>query len=1150
MKKIILCTITVLLILSTACFAQKKVSYFYPNGNKKIEGQLFEGEKDGEWIEWDEDGRLKSKILYKNGKIQEEKSYSRGTIMSEKQYNQHPVFVYQKKYSSGRLYSEEFRKHDSPIAYDYFNHKGPTFSYHLDETMQKNGIPYIALYEDGTVSVVRCGTNDVGWYQDGTLREINGYFYSTTQSVWYRWNEAGKRVDRRLKVIENDTLVFNKNGIKNNLEYTLKNDRLEGICKDYYPNGQLWFEIKYKNGVPVDDYQSFYINGTPQLKTQFVDGFIDGKYTEWYPNGNKRMEGYLNLCMKDSVWQYWNENGTLIKRESYKNNVLEGEYCQWFKDGSLKEKKNYKNGRLSGWEYVYYAKDSLKSVHYYPGYEKKFYPNGMLEELSFSNVRFKVHRSNNGNYTEIRGDLFAIRWNRDGTLFDISYGEEGKTAYIAFEKDGTIKRNEFRVNGKMLEKVPYKWLYPQDGKIEIKQIGDSINGKREGDWQLYYPSGDLWIEMSYKNDLLDGEYIVHAVNGQIVKKVQLSNGVRNGTYEEWSTTGNKLVEEYYKNGEKDGVQKGWSEQDSYYLKTIAFYTNGVLNGESYYFAQNGDTLSHANYHNGERNGICKVYDRNEHYLSGTYTYKEGKRQGESFIYSKDGNVLWKGNFYNDKRHGTWIQYDGAGTEINRVQYEYGEEILTPIELECQCSTNYESANKPSYTPTLSDLIDYNTFCTATNKYIGVDKKVYDYLFYNRYQSSSNTFGDGGWRNFDVVAFDTVWFETPATKGLRFVINPCLTKNQRSANEISLTTSYPIQRYKRFDANKFDYQSTSFFKLALGVVGQFALSNAQGDEASHILTMITQYISSSQDVSLEEAYKKFRDLLREKRMTAIQLPDTFQHVDSLSESQLVSFWENEEKIVDIFADTYFDYGKINLDHVNAEFENNFNMFFVSNVVSAFTFKDFAKWMVLSYEVQTDINQIAIDFPQNILAQWDTKKKRVAQHNGNTIGARLLLSVNPIKMSSENGFSLENQRNFCFTSAAIGGKNCILKTDNAEVIPNNVRFAGMLESNQGYYWVDEDEYEDSNYEKFIKTNASTDFAGVYIPNGYGTITVNQKECVISYKDVFVTGTYILGQIHLQRNNLENKELTKYLKEYFTNYQIETNTKDETIVYFLYK
>ena len=111
MKKIILCSITVLLILSTACFAQKKVSYFYPNGNKKIEGQLFEGEKDGEWIEWDEDGRLKSKILYKNGKIQEEKSYSRGTIMSEKQYNQHPVFVYQKKYSSGRLYSEEFRKH-------------------------------------------------------------------------------------------------------------------------------------------------------------------------------------------------------------------------------------------------------------------------------------------------------------------------------------------------------------------------------------------------------------------------------------------------------------------------------------------------------------------------------------------------------------------------------------------------------------------------------------------------------------------------------------------------------------------------------------------------------------------------------------------------------------------------------------------------------------------------------------------------------------------------------------------------------------------------------------------------------------------------------------------------------------------------------
>ncbi len=1132
MKRIILSFLSLLLTVSTVCYAQKKVSYTYPNGNKKQEGTLIDGNKDGTWTTWNENGDIEEEIVYENGVVKVEKNYNGGCLWKETYYNLHPKFVFERKYSSCNWWLEHFlTRAKKEIAYEnsclYEHLSRISYSYNDDNLLLKNWLPNISFYDDGSIARVRCGTNVVAWHENGILREVDGYFHEGKKRYWYRWNEAGQRVDNMLKVIENDTVTFNTTGVTNKLQYSLKDNRPQGVWKDYYTNNKLWFKIEYKNGVPVGDYESYYFNGNPQIRAHFTDGFIDGKYTEWHENGNKRAEGRMNLCMKDSTWRFWSENGTLIKQASYKNDVLDGEYFEYFSDGSLKEKKMYKNGKLEGWEYVYYAKDTLKSVkYYYNGYwnygeRKEYYRKGTLEYVSYENVKLTAKYADNGVCTELRSDVFSINWRKDGTLFNICYGDNDTSAYIYFE-NGEIKRNEYRVNKKPVVEVPYTWMYPKNGKIEIRQVGDSINGKREGKWTLYYPSGDVWIEMNFRNDLLDGDYIVRSIDGIIVKKVQLKNGLVNGTYEEWSTSGKKLIEQHCIEGKKDGVMKEWKELDgTYYLAKVSNYTNNEYNGDLYQFSVNGDTLYHTHYNNGIVEGLIKGYDKTEHYHSSTCTYRAGKKHGEAIIYAKDGSILWKGNYYNDKRHGVWIQYNKAGQEVERVQYEHGDEILAPIELECQCTTNYKSKSGSHYFPAIKNLADYKTFSKATSKYIHFEEDIYNKLRYNKFST------DGGmgsrWVAMDVVAFDTLWFETPATHGLRFVVNPCLNRNQYSSTAISLMVmGNKMSYYYEFDEDSFDYQATSFFTAAISMFKTF--------EPLEFVMLFSRFISKIQGISAENGYNHLKKLLQSNGITV--LPEYIHQLDSLSEEQYDAFEKNKDKMVSIMAKKYFNYGKIKLESVNKDFERRFNIFFLYN----FAFEEFVSYMFMSYDASIDISQIAIDFPKDILAQWDSKNKKLATYNGTSLGARLLLSVNPISISSDEGFYLENQRDFCFTTAAIGGKQCILKAEKAEVYHRTQLYEAF-------------EIHPDFLADFILKNGYTTFAGVHIPNGHGTIMIDEKECDITYTDVFVTGTYILGQITIQDENIVTKKLSKQLKKYFTKYSIET-LHGKTTVFFLYK
>lgn len=77
-----------------------------------------------------------------------------------------------------------------------------------------------------------------------------------------------------------------------------KNGIKDSIDRQYYLNGQLWFEGIYYNGKENGAFRTWYINGKPKS----VEYYLEGK--------------------PDGVWKNWDENGELNSEIKYKDGEL------------------------------------------------------------------------------------------------------------------------------------------------------------------------------------------------------------------------------------------------------------------------------------------------------------------------------------------------------------------------------------------------------------------------------------------------------------------------------------------------------------------------------------------------------------------------------------------------------------------------------------------------------------------------------------------------------------------------------------------------------------------------------------------------------------------------------------------------------------
>tara|TARA_B100000401_G_scaffold164833_1_gene110122 strand:- start:331 stop:873 length:543 start_codon:yes stop_codon:yes gene_type:complete len=128
--------------------------------------------------------------------------------------------------------------------------------------------------------------------------------------------------------------------------------------------------------------------------------------------------------------------------------------------------------------------------------------------------------------------------------------------------------------------------YAPDTVTHRNKLDDQ--GKKWGTWQSYSRNGMLILQMTYKDNKLNGEFIrYNGATGKMIERGAYLNDLKNGSFTKWYSNGVKRVEGSYRKGMKNGI---WS----YYFKN----SPGVvrLNG---------------NFKNGKKNGKWVFYDKNE-----------------------------------------------------------------------------------------------------------------------------------------------------------------------------------------------------------------------------------------------------------------------------------------------------------------------------------------------------------------------------------------------------------------------------------------------------------------------------------------------------------------------------------------------------------
>lgn len=462
-------------------------AYYYENQKISSEGFLINGKPDGYWITYYPNELRKSEgnrvdfQLEGEWKFYDEQGNFINTISYKNGIRDGISTSYQNCYL---LKIEEFENGiQVGIEKEYYpDSSNSLVKYEIPyELGRKNGVGYV-------------------YAQDGRILEIITY-----QSGFISKREKINRVD--------------EDGLK------------QGIWKEYFPNGRLKSEKRYKddalNGY-VKIYNQdgklenaeLYINDLQQSEAENEADF-EIVYT-YYDNGEIESATTYNLArMKDGVTQFFDTLGEVLASEIYqddyliakgiinKKGVRQGDWKNYYLDGNLKSEGQYRGGNKFG-----------KWTYYYPSGQKEqegFYDNAGL----YTSVWNWYYENGNILRTEefLRGkeDGMLVEFNIDSTV--ITKGE-----FIEGEREG-------------------EWYYTLNDHSEN---GKYLYGERNGYWKFKHPNGKIAFEGVFESGRPHGKHNYYNEKGILIREEAYSYGIKEGKWKWFDENGIEYFTILYK----------------------------------------------------------------------------------------------------------------------------------------------------------------------------------------------------------------------------------------------------------------------------------------------------------------------------------------------------------------------------------------------------------------------------------------------------------------------------------------------------------------------------------------------------------------------------------------------------------------------------
>ena len=466
--------------------------FYYTTGVISSEGIMKNGNPDGYWKSYFENGKLKSEGNRKNFEID----------------------------STWKFYNEE-GKLILEVNYKYGKKNGIKTTYLDKETIKEN---FISDFKEGYTRY---------YYPGGKLKMEIPFIKGLEQGLAKEYSPEGNIITLieykkgfivdRIKINRRDQnnlkqgrwYIFYDNGnVK--VEGIYKDDKKEGYFKEYAENGDLVSVWKYINDVKQEDAEE-----VTKVDVQ----------NEYYPDGKLKASGTYRNGIPEGIRREYSKEGEIERSFIYRNGYVigegivkedgakEGHWKEYYNDGTLRSEGDYKEGKPVGeWKYFYPGGTEEQSGKYsitgkMTGKWKWFFENSqlMIEEEYINGLKDGMHTEYEENGKKIEEGEY-LKGLEEGPWFTVSgdYFERGTyrdglktgkwTSVYLFGKDNKTD-SILSFTGNFVEDNPdgkhiYYW---ENGKI--KDEGNYIAGKKDGDWIKYNSDGTLFLIVTYQNGI-------------------------------------------------------------------------------------------------------------------------------------------------------------------------------------------------------------------------------------------------------------------------------------------------------------------------------------------------------------------------------------------------------------------------------------------------------------------------------------------------------------------------------------------------------------------------------------------------------------------------------------------------------------------------
>lgn len=206
----------------------------------------------------------------------------------------------------------------------------------------------------------------------------------------------------------------------------------------------------------------------------------------------------------------------------------------------------------------------------------------------------------------------------------------------------------------------------------IASEGFMKEGKPEGYWKTYFPSGSLKSEGNRVDHELDGVWNFYREDGTLSQSITYASGKKNGVRKSYYEDGVLMKEEVFVNDIlTDTVRNFYQTGNLAEIIPIDTLGKGKEQGTGYEYADDdGRVITVVQYRNGFIAGRERINRKD----------KFNQKQGLWRYFYPTMGMKEEGRFKNDKKDGYWKTYDEAGNLLETLKYVNGILIPDPEEL--------------------------------------------------------------------------------------------------------------------------------------------------------------------------------------------------------------------------------------------------------------------------------------------------------------------------------------------------------------------------------------------------------------------------------------------------------------------------------------